>query len=145
MVAFARASDLLSRDVRYRDIRLGVAVDLLLDLDSRRVVGFDVVCGDHVRRFLPLAACDTEGDHLTVGSALVLMDDAFYRKRGRSLAELRGRPVRDGEKDIGVLEDLVVDRDGNTTALVVETRSGPVELALDDALVVGAEALRPAV
>ena len=139
------ASELLRRDVRYGDIRLGVVADLLVDVDSRRIAGLDVRCPDDVNRFLPLGAGRIEPDGVRVDSALVLMEDGFYRKRARSLAELRGRPVRRGAREIGVLQDLVLDEDATVTALLVATRTGPVELPLDAAVVVGAEALRPAV
>lgn len=139
------ADDLLGREVRLRDIRLGVAVDLLVDIGSHRVLGFDVLCGDDARRFLPLAASEVESDHVRVASALVLMEDGFYRERGRSLAALRGRPVRRGRADVGPLRDVVVAGDGNLVALLVDTATGTAEIPLDDGVVVGAEALRPAV
>src|SRR3712207_6884436 len=50
-----------------------------------------VVCGDASRRFLPLAASDVTEDAIAVGSALVLLDDPFYRDRAASFAALRGR------------------------------------------------------
>ncbi len=41
--------------VRLHGIQLGRPVDLLLDPDTRRAVGLDLLCGDEVHRFLPVA------------------------------------------------------------------------------------------
>jgi hypothetical protein len=140
-----RASTLLGREVRFRGIRLGVVADLLVDPPSRRALGYDVVCGDDARRFLPLAACDAVDGAVEVGSALVLLDDPFYRERAQSFAELRGTVVRRGPVEVGMLRDLVVDEDAILVALVIESGGRVAEARLDPALSFGAGALRPAV
>ena len=61
---------------------LGRAVDLILDESARRVLGFDVLCGDGEHRFLPLAAAEAAPGQIAVRSALTLLDPdelAFYR------------------------------------------------------------------
>ena len=140
-----RASELLRRPVRFRDIRLGVPVDVLVDLEASRVVGFDVRCGDAVHRFLPLPACDVVEEAITAPSALVLIDDGFYRRRSQPFASLRGRPVRARGETFGLLADVLFDDGGFVRALVVETPAGEREVPLDGELVIGAEPLRPAV
>ena len=140
-----RASSLLGREVRFRGIRLGVVADVLVDLASRRALGYDVFCGDESRRFLPLAACDLVDDFVDVGSALVLLDDPFYRDRATSLTSVRGSAVRRGANEVGVLRDLVVADDGTVVGAVLEAHGRVAELPLDPAFVFGGEPLRPAV
>jgi PRC-barrel domain len=84
--------ELLRRPVLVRGIELGRAVDVILDADGERVLGFDVLCGDGRHRFLPMAAAETRPDRIDVRSALTLLDTgqlAFYRERGTSLNVLR--------------------------------------------------------
>jgi hypothetical protein len=142
-----RTSELVRRVVSFRGIRLGVAVDALVDEEVRRLVGLDVRCGDGVHRFLPLPACELRGGRLQVDSTLVLMEGEldFYRKRGRSLGALRRLPVRRGRRELGALEDLVVTANGDVTGLVVETPAGGEELVGADGVALGPHALRPAV
>ena len=52
---------ILSLPVRLHGIELGRPVDLLLDRESLRVVGLDVLCGDEVHRFLPLPTAVVAG------------------------------------------------------------------------------------
>lgn len=91
-----QAEQLLRRPVLVRGIRLGHIDDVLFDPHDVRVVGFDVLCGDDVHRFLPFPAAELVDDRIEVASSLTLLDEetlAFYRGRGRSLAaiaELRG-------------------------------------------------------
>ena len=145
-MALLRASRVLGREVRFRGIRLGVVADLLVDVSSRRALGYHVVCGDETRRFLPLAASDLTDDHLQVDSALVLLEDPFYRDRATSFAGLRGSALARAGHELGVLRDLVLDDAGTTAAAVVATAEGIVEVPLDDAITLhGGEALRPAV
>jgi len=107
--------DLLNRAVRLRGIRLGEAVDVILDDSASRVLGFDVLCGDGEHRFLPHPAAELDGDGLAVRSALTLLDAgqlAFYRERGATLLELRG----DGRGDIvlgadGSVEGWIADEE----------------------------------
>jgi hypothetical protein len=140
------AESLLRRPVRFRGIRLGSPADLLVDLESMRAVGVEVVCGDDERRFLPLAAARIEGDEIAIASTLLLLngdDLGFYRRRGRMLSALRGRRVTRGGRPAGVLRDLVLDGDRAVTELVLETSGAggtrrtrvPLDpsLAIDDA------------
>jgi hypothetical protein len=86
------AASLLRRPVRLRGVRLGETVDLILDWEGTRVLGFDVLCGDDVHRFLPFAAAQLEGGAVVVDSTLTLLEGdqrAFYRRSGRSLVAER--------------------------------------------------------
>ncbi|HSC92757.1 MAG TPA: hypothetical protein VLB86_13985 [Gaiellaceae bacterium] len=119
------ADALLRRPVRVRGIRLGHPADLLLDVEAMRVVGLEVVCGDDARRFLPLGAARVEGSEIAVASPLHLLDGGdlgFYRRRGRWLSALRGRPVTLAGRPAGALADVVVGADGRVTALELEAR-----------------------
>ena len=96
---------LLQQPVRLRGIQLGRAVDLILDADARRVLGFDVLCGDGTHRFLPSAAADPQRDQIVVRSALLLLDEGeldFYRERGTTLSRWQAERR----------EQLVLDADG---------------------------------
>jgi hypothetical protein len=128
------AESLLRRPVRVRGIRLGRPADLLLDLEAMRVAGLEVLCGDDVRRFLPLAAGRVHEDEIAVGSALLLLegdDLGFYRRRGRMLSTLRGRQVTLSGRPVGALRDVEVARDGRVTALSVELPQGGGPLRVD--------------
>ena len=109
------ADELLRLPVRLHGIQLGRPVDLLLDGEARRVVGLDVLCGDEVHRFLPLAAAEVSAEEIAVRSAFLLFDDAelaYYRKQGRTLRDLRGIAVEDGRGPLGLLRDLELSDDG---------------------------------
>ena len=96
---------LLQQPVRLRGIQLGRAVDLILDADARRVLGFDVLCGDGTHRFLPYAAADPQRDQIVVRSSLLLLDEEeldFYRERGTTLSRWQAERR----------EQLVLDADG---------------------------------
>jgi hypothetical protein len=91
----------LQRPVRLRGIQLGRAVDLILDAAGRRVIGFEVLCGDGEHRFLPIAAAETHADEIAVRSSFSLLGGdelAFYRERGTSLVALRS-DAEHGETD----------------------------------------------
>jgi hypothetical protein len=106
--------ELLRRPVRLNGIRLGRPVDLILDAPGKRVLGFDVLCGDGSHRFLPIAAARAFPDQIAVRSALMLLDEeelAFYRERGTTLTALRA----DGGSDV------VLDEDGAVAARVPRT------------------------
>jgi hypothetical protein len=84
-----QAEGLLRRPVLVRGIRLGRIADVLFDPDGARVVGFDVLCGDGVHRFLPFPAAALADGGLEVDSSLTLLDEgtlAFYRGRGLALS-----------------------------------------------------------
>jgi hypothetical protein len=128
------ADELLRLPVRLHGIQLGQPVDLLLDGDARRAIGLDVLCGDEVHRFLPLAAAEVEDEQILVRSALMLLDDvelAFYRTKGLTLRALRGSPVTARAETLGVLRDLELADDGALTRLLLDTDEGERWAALD--------------
>ena len=97
------AIELLLLPVRLQEIRLGRPVDVLLDAEEWRVLGFVVLCGDESRRFLPYATADPREDEIAVSSALLLLDDVdFYRSRSRSLRALLGGTVESVQRELGV-------------------------------------------
>ena len=147
MGSLHRTGALVGRAVMYRDIRLGVAVDALLDGLVRRLVGLDVLCGDGAHRFLPFPACDVLVTHLSVDSALVFFDGDldFYRAGGRPFSTLQGLPVRLSGLEVGTLADVVVASAGDVKRVVASTSSGDRELEPGPGLVVGNLDLRPAV
>ena len=57
-------AELLALPVRLHGIQLGRPVDLLLDRDTLRTVGLDVLCGDEVHRFLPLPTASVSDDEI---------------------------------------------------------------------------------
>ena len=142
-----RAGAVESRPVCFADIRVGVVVDVLLDGELRRVLGFDVLYGDRAHRYLPLAACEILEHSIAVPSALVLMlqELDFYRQRARALTAVRGFPARRGGRTLGNVVDLVFAPNGELVELVVETEGGQRAAEAVRGLVVGPDALRPAV
>jgi hypothetical protein len=117
------AGILLQLPVRVRGIQLGRPVDVVLDLDGRRAIGVEVLCGDGTRRYLPLAAARVREDEIVVGSSLLLLDEndlAFYRRRARTLRSLRGTVVDRGGRPIGLLDDVLIDPRGQVLGLVVD-------------------------
>ena len=142
-----RASAVESRAVCFADIRLGAVVDVLLDDSLQRVLGFDVLCGDRVHRYLPLPACEIGEEAITVPSALVLLRQEldFYRARGRALTAVRGFPVRRDGRSLGTLVDLVFAPSGELLEFVLGTDEGEATAEPGPELLVGPDALRPAV
>jgi hypothetical protein len=64
-------------------IELGRTVAVLVDRDGR-VVGFELVCRDGARRFLPAVAADVGSAEIRVDSALVFLEEReldWYRER----------------------------------------------------------------
>lgn len=123
------AIELLLLPVQLDDIRLGRPVDLLLDAEAWRVLGFVVLCGDESRRFLPSGAADVRDGEIAVSSALPLLEDVeFYRHRSRSLRSLLGGSAVNGNDAVGQLRDLLVAHDGTVTALLVEQNGAVREL-----------------
>jgi hypothetical protein len=124
------ATELLRLPVRLHGIRLGRPVDLLLDAEDWRALGFVVLCGDEARRFLVFAGADLQEDAIAVPSALLLLEDVeFYRDRSRSLRGLLGGTVRNGPRELGELRDLILALDGGVEALVVERDERVREIA----------------
>jgi len=115
----------LALPVRMHGIGLGRSVDLILDVDVRRVLGFEVRCGDDTHRFLPLAAARVHEDKIAIGSPLTLLDElAFYRARGHGLGALRGARVANARGELGTLQDVVFDTAGAIHELVVAGAAG---------------------
>lgn len=115
------AIEMLLLPVRLQEIRLGRPVDVLLDAEEWRVLGFVVLCGDETLRFLPYATASPREDEIAVSSALLLLDDVdFYRRRSRSLRALLGGSVVSVQDHLGVLRDLLIAPDGVVAALMVD-------------------------
>jgi len=115
------AIEMLLLPVRVQEIRLGRPVDVLLDSEAWRVLGFVVLCGDESRRFLAYAAASPRDGEIEVSSALLLLDDVdFYRNRARSLRALLGATVVSPQHELGLLRDLLIASDGTVAALMVE-------------------------
>jgi hypothetical protein len=115
---------ILSLPLRLHGIELGRPVDVLLDRESMRVVGLDVLCGDEVHRFLPLPTAAVGDDALMIHSPLVLLEEdelGFYRDRAFALKALRGKSVTRKERSIGTLRDVVFRRDGVLVAVLLES------------------------
>jgi hypothetical protein len=124
------AIELLLLPVRLQEIRLGRPVDVLLDADAWRVLGFVVRCGDASERFLAYAAADPRQDEIAVTSALLLLDDVdFYRGRSRSLRALLGGGVVAAQHELGALRDLLIAPDGTIVELMVEQDGAMREVA----------------
>ncbi len=138
---------LVGRTVVLGDVPLAVAVDALLDRPLRRLVGFDIRCGDGAHRFLPFPACELLEDRIGVESALVLLDQGldFYRLGGSAYSDLRGLPVQLGGAVSGSLVDLAVSTEGDVRRIVASTSQGNQVLEPGPGLVVGNHLLRPAV
>jgi hypothetical protein len=84
------ASELLSLPVRMHGIQLGTPVDALLDARADRLLGFEVLCGDGNRRFLPFTVARLQADEIALESALTLIDErdlGYYRRNSRRLVE----------------------------------------------------------
>ncbi len=125
------AERLLRLPVRVRGIELGRPVDLVLDREHTRVLGFEVLCGDGERRFLPLAVATVRESELEVRSSLALLEAAelaFYTKRGSTFAALRGSGVLRARRPAGELTDLTLAVDGTIASVVVTTPDGREEL-----------------
>jgi hypothetical protein len=84
------ASELLSLPVRMHGIDLGTPVEALVDARVDRLLGFEVLCGDGERRFLPFAVARLQASEIALESALTLIDErdlGYYRRNARRLAE----------------------------------------------------------
>lgn len=135
------AEALLQLPVRLRGIHLGRPVELVLDLDGRRAIGVEVLCGDGIRRYLPLAAARVRDDEIAVGSSLLLFaetDLAFYRRRARTLGELRGSRVERGGRSLGALVDVFLSPTGAVVELLVGEGGQRRRVPLDDSVAIAA-------
>ena len=84
-------SDVLALPVRLHGIQLGRLVDALVDANADRLLGFEVMCGDETKRFLPFAVARLGADEIAIESALTMIDEAdldFYRRNSRRLSDL---------------------------------------------------------
>jgi hypothetical protein len=127
--------ELLRRHVRLHGVDLGRPVDLLLDREALRAVGFDVLCRDDVHRFLPLPTAAVGDEALTIHSPLVLLEEDeldFYRSRAFMLSALRGREVTRTGVTLGRLRDIVLAPDGALRRIVLDTGE---RVPFDDSLV----------
>jgi hypothetical protein len=125
---------ILSLPLRLHGIELGRPADLLLDRETLRVVGLDVLCGDEVHRFLPLPTAAIGDDGLTIHSPLVLLEEdelGFYRARAFTLTSLRGKPVARKRRSLGTLRDVAFAPDGRLLAVILDSGERiPYEVAL---------------
>jgi len=131
------AEALLRLPVRLLGIELGYPVDIVLDPDGRRALGFVVLCKDEEQRFLPMTVAQIADGEITVPSPLALLAEdelGFYRTHASTMRLLRGKIVRRSGTDVGHLEDVIVSRDGSVAELVVANGSGLERLRIDDAL-----------
>ena len=115
---------ILSLPLRLHGIELGRPADLLLDRETLRVVGLDVLCGDEVHRFLPLPTAAIGDAGLTIHSPLVLLEEdelSFYRARAFTLTSLRGKPVTRKQRGVGTLRVVAFAPDGKLLAVVLES------------------------
>ena len=92
-------AQLLELPVRLNGIQLGKPIDALVDLEDDRLIGFELLCGDDAKRFLPFSVARVRDDEIAVDSALTLIDERdldFYLRRSRRLSELAyAEPVVD--------------------------------------------------
>jgi hypothetical protein len=85
------AGELLRLPVRLHGIQLGRPIDAFVAQESDRVLGFEVLCGDDAKRFLPFAVARVRADEIAIESALTLIDERdleFYARRARRLSQL---------------------------------------------------------
>jgi hypothetical protein len=131
--------ELLALPVRLHGIQLGRPVELLLDRDTMRVIGLDVLCGDEVHRFLPLPTALLTASELSIRSPLVLLEGEqldFYRSRTLALGALRGGSVeRKGRDSVGTLVDVALVPNGELVALIVEQNGSERRVPYDGTLV----------
>jgi hypothetical protein len=129
--------ELLGLPLRLHGVQLGRPTDLLLDRQTLRAVGLDVVCGDEVHRFVPMATATVGDAEISIPSALVLLEGdelAFYRSRALALSSLRGSPVERDGRELGLLRDVVVGADGGLVAILVESGGEMRRVPFDDKL-----------
>ena len=85
------AGELLRLPVRLHGIQLGKPLDAFVAVDADRVLGFEVLCGDDAKRFLPFSVARVRQDEIEIESALTLIDERdleFYARRSRRLSQL---------------------------------------------------------
>jgi hypothetical protein len=125
---------LLALPVRLHGIQLGRPADLLLDRESFRAVGLDVVCSDEVHRFLPLPTAVVSEEEIVIRSPFVLLEESqrdFYRARAFTLTSLRGRVVQRERREAGKLRDVVLGPAWELVAVIVESEGRTRRVAFD--------------
>jgi sporulation protein YlmC with PRC-barrel domain len=88
MVNRDQVEELLERTVVIKGLQVGRVVDVILDRESRGVIGFEVRCEDGRHRFLPQAAATAHDLVIEINSPFALLDTdqlEFYRRRGTTL------------------------------------------------------------
>jgi hypothetical protein len=88
-------------------IQLGRPVDLLIDREQPRAIGFDVLCGDEAHRFLPFVVARVQDDAIEIDSPFLLLDFAqvdFYRHQATTLRERNGEAAELVVGDDGTIE-----------------------------------------
>jgi hypothetical protein len=83
-------SEVLSLPVRMHGIVLGRPVGAFVHQSSNLLVGFEILCGDGARRFLPFGVARVLADEIALDSALALIDERdvdYYRRRARRVPE----------------------------------------------------------
>jgi PRC-barrel domain len=74
--------------VEMNGITVGRIVDVILDRETKKVIGFEVRCEDGKHRFLPGAAASRSDATIAIDSPFALLDSdqlEFYRRRGVTL------------------------------------------------------------
>lgn len=74
--------------VEMNGITVGRVVDVILDRETEKVIGFEVRCEDGKHRFLPGAAASRADATIVIHSPFALLDSDqldFYRRRGVTL------------------------------------------------------------
>jgi hypothetical protein len=128
---------LLGLPVRLRDLEVGRPVELLLDHDSLRAVGLDVLCRDETHRFLPFPAARIDDESITIPSPLMLLEEHeldFYRSRTLALSALRGRTVSWKRRALGTLRDAVFAANGDLLDVVIDTGDELARIPFDASL-----------
>jgi sporulation protein YlmC with PRC-barrel domain len=83
---------LLQRPVELHGVQVGRVVDVILEPETERVVGYEVRCEDQRHRFLPAAAATAREGSIAIDSPFALLDTDeldFYRRRGKTLRARR--------------------------------------------------------
>jgi hypothetical protein len=128
---------LLGLRLRLRGVQLGRPVELLLDRETLRAIGFDILCRDGEHRFLPFPAARVGDEDLEIPSPLMLLEEDeldFYRSRALALSALRERSVTWNGRALGTLRDIVVTANGDVVDVVVDTGAELARIPFDASL-----------
>ena len=100
-----------------------------------RLLGFEVISCDRIRRFVPSAACSVSGSAVELAVRLAFFHEpelTYYREHGLSFVRLLGAPVRTGTRTLGRLVDLHF-ADATRRSLVLRDANG-VDIELEAGL-----------